>query len=264
MMLLRRLDDYQSWQIQFAGTSVLIDPWLDDEPIAGAFDRRHGRGYTAHSELVRENSTIAAVLLCTSVNDHLRPTTLHLLGDLPVHGNLKSAKAARDIGCSNTHVIAPGTSFDVNCREGGTLRISGTKCGLPLGLIAQGWLIEALDVHGEDRGRIWIEPHQPTVDTARWVASRGPVDVAVLPTQSVVAVVLPVTAGPKRTATAATTAGARAVVPTATDPRRDMRWWQKLLYFVSGGDETTRRHLHGRCELIALLTGDWLDVRSGR
>ncbi len=263
-MLLRRLDDYQSWQIQFAGTSLLIDPWLDDEPISGAFDRRHGRGFTTHSDLLRENATISAVLLCTSVNDHLRPNTLRLLGDLPVHGNLKAAKAARDAGCSDTRVCVPGKSVDVECREGGVLRVTATKCGLPLGLIATGWMIEAVDHNGDDRGRVWIEPHQPTVETAEWVRTRGPVDVAVLPTQSVVAVVLPVTAGPKRTAAAASACGARAVVPTATDPRRDMRWWQKALYFVAGGDDHTRRLLHGRSELISLRAGDWLDVRSGR
>ena len=43
-----------------------------------------------------------------------------------------------------------------------------------------------------------------------------------------------------------------------------MRWWQKALYFVAGGDDHTRRLLHGRSELISLRAGDWLDVRSGR
>jgi len=263
-MLLRRLDDYQSWQVQHAGSSVLIDPWLTDHPISGAFDRRHGEGFTTHADLVRENSDIAAVLLCTSVDDHLRPDTLRLLADVPVHSNLKAAKAARAAGSPDTHVRVPGESFDIACREGGVLRVTSTKCGLPLGLIASGWVIEALDADGADRGRIWIEPHQPTEAVAREIARRGPVDVAVLPTQSVLAVVLPVTAGPARSAKATRASGARALVPTATDPRRDMTWWQKGLYFVSGGDVRTVRELHGSAELIHLRTGDWLDVRSGR
>lgn len=263
-MLLRRLDDYQSWQIQFAGSSLLVDPWLDDQPISGSFDRRHRAGFTTLADLVRENSTIAGVLLCTSVNDHLRIDTLRALGDVPVHGNVKAAKAARAGGSPNTHVHRTGESFDVECREGGTLRVTSTKCGLPLGAIATGWLIEAIDGEGNDRGRLWIEPHQPIVDTARWVAARGPVDVAVLPTQSVVALVLPVTAGPKRSAAAALACGARALVPTATDPRRDMTWWQKSIYFVNGGDQSTARLVQGRAEFVHLRTGDWLDVRSGR
>ncbi len=263
-MLLRRLDDYQSWQVQFGGSSLLIDPWLDDQPITGSFDRRHGIAFTTRSDLVRENSTIAGILLCTSVNDHVRPETLRALPDVAVHGNVKAAKAARSIGSTSTHVRRPGESFDVACREGGTLRVTATKCGLPLGAIATGWLIEALDVDGGDGGRLWIEPHQPTVETAKWVARRGPVDVVVFPTQSVMAVVLPVTAGPKRSAAAALACGARALVPTATDPRRDMSWWQKSLYFVSGGDAGTARRIAGRAELVHLRTGDWLDVRSGR
>jgi L-ascorbate metabolism protein UlaG (beta-lactamase superfamily) len=263
-MLLRRLDDYQSWQVQYSGSSVLIDPWLTEHPISGAFDRRHGTGFTTHADLVRENAEIAAVLLCTSVDDHLRPESLQLLADVPVHSNLKAAKAARATGCTDTNVHAPGASFDIPCREGGMLRVTATKCGLPLGLIATGWVIEALDDDGNDHGRVWIEPHQPTIDVARGVAERGPVDVAVLPTQSVLAVVLPVTAGPKRSALAARACRARALVPTATDPRRDMRWWQKAIYVVAGGDDRTRRELRGGAELIPLRTGDWLDVRSGR
>ena len=263
-MLLRRLDDYQSWQIQFNGSSVLVDPWLTDHPISGAFDRRHGTGFTTHTDLVRENSDIAAVLLCTSVDDHLRPDSLRLLANVPVHSNLKAAKAARAAGSPETNVRVPGDSFDIACREGGMLRVTSTKCGLPLGLIASGWVIEAIDANGEDRGRVWIEPHQPTDAVARDVAGRGPVDVAVLPTQSVLAVVLPVTAGPKRSAAAVRSCGARALVPTATDPRRDMTWWQKAIYFVSGGDQRTVNELRGSAELIHLRTGDWLDVRSGR
>ena len=263
-MLLRRLDDYQSWQIQYSGSSVLIDPWLTDHPISGAFDRRHGTGFTTHADLLRENSDIAAILLCTSVDDHLRPDSLRLLTDVPVHSNLKAAKAARSAGCPDTHVRAPGDSFDIACREGGSLRVTSTKCGLPLGLIASGWVIEAIDADGGDRGRVWIEPHQPTRSVAQGVAGRGPVDVAVLPTQSVLAVVLPVTAGPKRSAEAVRASGARALVPTATDPRRDISWWQKAIYFVSGGDQRTMHELRGAAELIHLRTGDWLDVRSGR
>jgi hypothetical protein len=186
------------------------------------------------------------------------------LANVPVHSNLKAAKAARAAGSPDTNVRVPGDSFDIACREGGVLRVTSTKCGLPLGLIASGWVIEAIDANGEDRGRVWIEPHQPTDAVARDVAGRGPVDVAVLPTQSVLAVVLPVTAGPKRSAAAVRSCGARALVPTATDPRRDMTWWQKAIYFVSGGDQRTVNELRGSAELIHLRTGDWLDVRSGR
>ena len=54
-MLLRRLDDYQSWQISFAGTSILVDPWLTPEPIRGAFDRQHPAGFTSLRDLQLES-----------------------------------------------------------------------------------------------------------------------------------------------------------------------------------------------------------------
>ncbi|NCW27838.1 MAG: hypothetical protein EBV83_06035, partial [Verrucomicrobia bacterium] len=89
-MYLRRLDDYQSWQVLFRGTSILIDPWLTPEPITGGFDRRHGSGFTTAADLRREHQTIGAVFLCTQVNDHTRPATLAQLTDVPVHGPAKA------------------------------------------------------------------------------------------------------------------------------------------------------------------------------
>lgn len=262
MMLLRRLDDYQSWQISFAGTSILVDPWLTPEPIRGAFDRQHPAGFTSLRDLQLESGSIGAIVLCTSVNDHLRAETLKLLSDTPVHGNLKAAKAARASGCTSTHAHEVGESFTVACSEGGEIRVTITQTGLPLGLIAVGYLFEAFDDEKNSAGRVWIEPHQPTKATAEGL---GRVDVAVLPTQSVVAVVLPVTAGPKKSAQAAKLANARALVATATQPQRDMRIWQKALYYVNGSNAHAHNQLVGtNTQFIELRTGDWLDVKSGR
>lgn len=262
MMLLRRLDDYQSWQISFAGTSILVDPWLTPEPIRGAFDRQHPAGFTSLRDLQLESGSIGAIVLCTSVNDHLRSETLKLMSDVPVHGNLKAAKAARAAGCTSTHAHQVGDTFTIDCSEGGEVRVTVTQTGLPLGLIAIGYLFEAIDPENNSAGRVWIEPHQPTKATAQLL---GNVDVAVLPTQSVVAVVLPVTAGPKKSAKAAKIANARALVATATQPQRDMRLWQKALYYVAGGNAQTHNQLVGsQTQFIELRTGDWLDVKSGR
>ncbi|MGA0877559.1 MAG: MBL fold metallo-hydrolase [Ilumatobacteraceae bacterium] len=264
-MIVRRLDDYQSWQIQFGGTSLLIDPWLTDDPISGAFDRRHGHGFTTLADLRRESGTIGSVLLCTSVNDHLHPATMRALSAssdsvVPVHGPVKAVKLARSFGCTDTHRRQPGDTFTVAAPEGGSLHITVTRTGLPLGLIAVGYLIEAIDAAGDSQGRVWIEPHQPTRSVA---ASLAPVDVALLPTQAVTAVVLPVTAGPRRSVRAALAARAHTVIPTATDPRRDMTWWQKVLYIVTG---STRRAFERAAptptQVIELAAGDWFDVRK--
>lgn len=259
-MFLRRLDDYQSWQVIHRGTSILIDPWLTSASIAGVFNRSHGDGFVSWDELRREAGTVSAVILCTSVDDHTRPDSLSHFPDVPVWGPVKAAKIARSAGCRSTHVARVGVPFEIAAPEGGSIRVTPTRCGLPLGLIAQGYLIEGIDDAGDSVGRIWIEPHRPTVRTARAIA---PLDVAILPTTSVLAVVLPVTAGLQRSARAAAAGAARAIVPTATDPRRDMTTWQKSVYFTSRGSRRLRRRLVGMRRLIELRPRDWLDVTSG-
>jgi L-ascorbate metabolism protein UlaG (beta-lactamase superfamily) len=261
---LRRLDDYQSWLVAFRGTGLLIDPWLDERPIAGAFNRHRRPGWTTLADLARDDLALGGVLLCAPFDDHLRADTLRAIADVPVHGNAASARAARRIGSTTTHAHRPGQPFEVACRDGGTLRIAATACGLPLGVLANGWWIEAVDADGRDAGRVWIEPHRPTVAVAVAVAARGPVDVAVLPTHAVVAAVLPITASPRQTSAAAVASGARLLVPTATDPRRDMSTWQKAVYAVRGGDAATAAHLVGPTRLVALQPGDRLPVREGR
>ena len=260
-MFLRRLDDYQSWQVIHRGTSILIDPWLTSDAIEGVFNRVHGDGYVSWDDLQREAGTISAVILCTSVDDHTRPESLAHLSDVPVWGPVKAAKAARTAGCLSTHVARVGVSFEVAAPEGGALRVTPTRSGRPLGLIANGYLIEGVDEQGSVVGRVWIEPHQPTVRTARTIA---PIDVAILPTTSVVALVLPVTSGLARSARAAAECSARAIVATATDPKRDMSRWQKSIYFTSRGSRRLRRRLVGTRRLVELRPRDWLDVTSGR
>lgn len=260
-MIIRRLDDYQGWQIQYAGTSLLIDPWLTDDPIRGAFDRQHPSGFITLADLRKESTAIGAVLLCTSVNDHLHTETLRQLTDIPIHGPVKAVKIARSLGCTDTHRHQPGDTFSLHAPEGGSFTVTVTRTGLPLGLIAVGYQIDALDADGQHRGRVWIEPHQPTIKAAQQC---HPVDVALLPTQAVTAVLLPVTAGPRRTAAAAKAAKVRTVIPTATDPRRDMRWWQRVLYIVTGNTRRTyERVADTDTQVIELSTGDWLDTSKG-
>lgn len=259
-MIIRRLDDYQSWQVQFAGTSLLIDPWLTADPIRGAFDRQHPPGFLSLGDLQKESTAIGAVLLCTSVNDHLHEATLRQLTGVPIHGPVKAVKMARSLGCTSTHRQQPGDTFSIPAPEGGTLQVTVTRTGLPLGLIAHGYLIDAIDAQGQSQGRLWVEPHQPTIKSAHRCQ---PIDVALLPTQGVTAVVLPVTAGPRRSVKAALAAQAHTLLPTATDPRRDMRWWQRLLYIVTG---STRRAgnqaANSEIQIIEMSTGDWFDVRK--
>lgn len=246
----RRLDDYQSWQITWRGTSLLIDPWLTDDPIAGSFNRRHGSGFLSWDDLVGQD--IAAVLLCTGVSDHARPESLALLRHLPVLGPSRAAAVARGAGCERASVVHVGDRFSFACPSGGTLEVLVTRTGFPLGLIAVGYVIEARDASGAVNGRLWVDPHLPRARQARSVY---PIDVALLPCHGVSAVVMPVTIGPRGAAAVARTSGAGTVIPTATDPRRDMNRWQRLLYRVTGGTESTRERLETGITLQSLSAG---------
>ena len=249
-LTLRRLDDYQSWHILFGGTGILIDPWLTPEPITGSFNREHTVGFTTMSDIHADGHEIAAVLLCTSVNDHTRPETLRLLAATPIYGPAKATAIARKVGCFTTRAIKPGATFAFAVRDGGHLSVTVTRTGLPLGIIAVGYVIEGRNPDGSSAGRIWIEPHQPTPRVAESIA---PIDIAVLPCQSVTAVVMPVNAGTKVVSRAARLSQARTIVATATDPRRDMNIWQRMMYPVRGGAADVRAAMSGAIEVVELL-----------
>ena len=256
-MLLRRLDDYQGWQVVFGGTSLLLDPWLTDESITGSFDR-HRSAQAVSLESLREASTeIAGILLCTSVSDHARPATLSALSHVPVFGPAAAMRVARAAGSQVTHAMRPGDQRDFAAPEGGRLIVTATRTGLPLGLIAIGYLVEARDASGACAGRIWLEPHQPTRSVA---AALAPVDIALLPVESVTAVVMPVTAGLGASLRAAEFARAAVIVPTATDPRRDMSRWQRILYRVRGG--TTAGAAGPPIPIATMVAGATRPVRS--
>lgn len=255
-MILHRLDDYQSWLVTHDGAAILVDPWLTAEPISGSFDRRHGAGFTTVDEVRGRPERVVAILLCAGVNDHTRPLTLEHFTDVPIHGPIAAAKVARRAGCSSTHVTRIGHVVEIPADGTSSFRITPTATGRPLGLIANGYLVEALR-DGDVVGRLWIEPHQPTIRVAEALA---PVDVTLLPTTSVTAVVLPVTAGLKRSLRATAACGSPILVPTATDPRRDMTWWQKTLYTVRHGRTSRLRTAVESGRVHELGSGDHVVV----
>lgn len=229
-MILRRLDDYQGWQVIHGDASILIDPWLTDEPITGSFDRRSSPSAVTLEQVRSESVAVAAIALCTAVSDHARPATLAAMPEVPVLGPARAARLARRSGSRHAEVMRPGTCRVFDAGAGSRLEVTATRTGLPLGLIAIGYLIQAVDSVGQCQGRIWIEPHQPMVSIAR---SLAPIDLALLPMQSVTATVMPVTASAERSLRAAHAARARSIVATATEPERDMTAWQRRLYRVS-------------------------------
>ncbi|MBU6278421.1 MAG: MBL fold metallo-hydrolase [Actinomycetales bacterium] len=258
---LRRLDDYQSWQVRWGGTSILIDPWLSGEPIGGSFRREHTDWFVGKELLDRES--VAAVLLCTGVSDHARPQTLALLKDQRILGPSGAMAVARKSGCRQITRVKPADVHVVACPDGGTLRITVTRTGLPLGMIAVGYLIEAIDAQEQLGGRIWIDPHLPGVKVAESVA---PVDLALLPCHGVRAMVMPVTAGPQTIADVARACAARTIVPTATDPRRDMSTWQRAMYRVDGGADIVQRLLGPDVqdvEVVPMVPGEVRRVEPG-
>ena len=226
----------------------MIDPWLTAEPIRGVFDRAHPPGFVTFGMLQDGRAELSAVLLCSGVSDHLRPETIELLSEVPVYGPPAAAKAARALGASAT-VRRPGDVLEIACPEGGGLRVTALRTGLALSPVAIAYSIEAFD--GERiLGRIWIDPHLPTAALARRLA---PISLALVPTEEVLAGFLTVTAGPRRSAEAAVAAQAQVIVPTATDPGRDMTTWQRRLLRVRGGIAELRSSLADTSTEIVLL-----------
>ena len=269
-MQLRRLDDYQSWEISHQGSVILIDPWLTAEPISGSFAREHSPGFLTIDDVAPPPVTLEAVLLCTSVNDHTRPASLRAIAATApattVLGPRAAVRIARRAGLQHGQPVRPGDRHQWRTSAGSLLQVTVTRAGLPLGLIAVGYLIEAFEAPangtaqpGTPCGRVWIEPHQPT---ARVAARLAPVDIAILPSESVTAVIMPVTAGPKATSRAVQAASARILVPTATNPRRDMTSWQRLAYRVAGSEQGLQSRLGPQTTLRSMTTGDVVALTS--
>ena len=231
-MQLTRLDDYQSWLLSNGDMNVLIDPWLTAERISGGFDRVHESGFTSIDQL----PDIHAVVLCTHVEDHCRPASLALLPkDIPVHGPRAAAKIARKAGMTSTHAHDVGETFTLG-KGDGAIDVTVVRTGWPLSLFAYAYVF-----HDQRSGkRLFLDAHLPSRRLSR---DAGPVDAFLAPVRGVRAVIIPATSGPRRVARTAQSLGATTLIPTSLDPRRDMNWWQRLVYVSWGGAPTVQKKL---------------------
>lgn len=240
VMQLTRLDDYQSWLLSNGELNVLIDPWLTAERISGGFDRVHESGFTPVDEL----PTIDAVVLCTHVEDHCRPASLSLLNtDIPVHGPRAAVKIARKLGMTSTHAHNVGDSFTLGAGEG-AIDVTVVRTGWPLSLFAFAYVF-----HDRRSGkRLFLDAHLPS---RRLSQAAGKVDAFLAPVRGVRAVVIPATSGPSRVARTARSLGVRTLIPTSLDPRRDMNWWQRLVYLSWGGTDALRKKVDDGMRVIS-------------
>ncbi|MEY4165099.1 MAG: hypothetical protein RLZ84_14 [Actinomycetota bacterium] len=230
VMQLTRLDDYQSWLLSNGNLHVLIDPWLTAERISGGFDRVHEHNFTAVDEL----PNIDAVVLCTHVEDHCRPASLALLpAATPVHGPRAAVKIARGLGMTSTHAHNVGDTFVLG--EGaGAIDVTVVRTGWPLSLFAYAYVF-----HDRQSGkRLFLDAHLPSRRLSR---AAGRVDAFLTPVRGVRAVVIPATSGPSRVARTAKSLGVTTLIPTSLDPRRDMNWWQRLVYLSWGGTKALQK-----------------------
>ena len=238
-MQLTRLDDYQSWLLSNGDLNVLIDPWLTSERISGGFDRVHESNFTSINEL----PTINAVVLCTHVEDHCRPASLALLSaDIPVHGPRAAVKVARKVGMTSTHAHDVGDTFVIG-EENNAIDVTVVRTGWPLSLFAYAYVF-----HDRKSGkRLFLDAHLPSRRLSRG-AER--VDAFLAPVRGVRAVVIPATSGPSRVARTAKSLGATTIIPTSLDPRRDMNWWQRLVYLSWGGTQALQKKVGQEMRVI--------------
>jgi L-ascorbate metabolism protein UlaG (beta-lactamase superfamily) len=144
---------------------------------------------------------------------------------------------------ASTHAQHVGDSFVVG--EGtSALEFRVVRTGFPLNFVAVAYVISPTSGNGPT---VFFDPHLPSFRSARQVKSA---EVLVAPVKGVVAGPLPATAGPARVARTARALGARTIIPTSLEPRRDWNRWQKVVFRVWGSADALQRRVGSASRVV--------------
>ncbi|MFV8754587.1 MBL fold metallo-hydrolase [Nannocystaceae bacterium ST9] len=259
-MELVKLDDYQSWLLraiddQGRRVQVLIDPWLAGRFVVGAawlFAREHREPVVELDSL----GPIDRVIVSAHFSDHCDLATLaRLPATLPILTTPTAARRMRRLGprpitiarAGERHVLAPGVE----------LRIAAP--GKPYEHASLGLIV---DEHASGQ-RLWFETH--VADMATLDAS-APVDVAVLPVESVRLLGRRLVAGPSEATSVLERLGARWILPTGVAPERSRGLLAKLLRVAGSAAEleAALRARESACTVVCLGAGERFEVPGGR
>lgn len=252
-MHVTRIDDYQSWLVELGECRLLVDPWLTD-----TFSLPLGRwffGRTHRSPPVFGPSSVPsihALVLTSHFADHLDLATLRQLPrDVPVVGSKAAIKVIRGLGFQDLHALSPGDDFVLP----GGHRLVAIAPGFPYAYNALGFVFE------EATGaRAYLETHM--VDDRR-AEALGPVDLAILPVESVHLLGIQFVMDAERAARAAQKIPARRVTPTGLDPSAAEGWFARWVVRCRGTISDFRRALAGvGPTLVELDPGERYSVES--
>ncbi len=225
-MLIRRLDDYQSWMIQVAGKKVVIDPWLRAElvlpPGRWMFARRRPLPGTGPEE-IRDAD---ALVLTAPFGDHFDPETLAVLPrNVPVFANTATAKRARALGFTNVAIMADGT----RATPVAGLEIEGVAPAFPYRGDSLGFVFTG------GSKRVYLETH--VVDLRHKERLRH-LDALIIPVQLARMFGVSLAMSPERARSVVEALAPARVIPTGTDPQTAEGFMQRwLLQFRGRVDE---------------------------
>lgn len=259
-MELVKLDDYQSWLLraiddQGRRVQVLVDPWLAPRFVVGAawmFVREHREPVVELDSL----GPIDRVIVSAHFSDHCDLATLaRLPASVPILTTRAAARRMRSLGprpitlarAGERHWLAPGVE----------LRIVAP--GKPYEHASLGLIV---DEHATGR-RLYFETHIADLATLDAIA---PVDVAVLPVESVRLLGRRLVAGPSEAARVLERLGARWILPSGVAPDRSRGLLAKLLR-VAGSTTELEAALHERasaCTIVPLGPGGRFELGEDR
>lgn len=254
-MLIRRLDDYQSWMIEVGAKRVAIDPWLREElvlpPGAWMFARR--RPLPAGGPTTIRD--VDALLLSAPFGDHCDVQTLDVLNrEVPVFTNSAAAKVLKKQGFARIEVIKDGDR--VQPVRG--LSVEGVAPGFPYHKDSLGFLFEA------GGKRAYLETH--LVDL-RHKARLSGLDALIIPVQSAKFLGLPLAMSPERALRTVLELSPARVIPTGTDPQIATGLMQRLLLWFRGDVQSFGPLLGqagARAAYLPLAPGETVQLDAGR
>jgi L-ascorbate metabolism protein UlaG (beta-lactamase superfamily) len=196
--------DSNSWLIQLAGKTILLDPWLVGSLVFGNAPWLF-KGEKCASHSMPEQ--IDLILLSQGLEDHAHPPTLKQLDhSLPVVASVNGAKVARELGYSEVTALAHNETYVL----GDGVEITAVP-GSPIGpfLVENGYLIKNLST-GES---LYYEPHGYH---SKEIKQAAPIDVVITPLISLKIPLLgPVIQGHATALEAAKALSPQVMIPTA-------------------------------------------------
>ncbi|CDM96089.1 MULTISPECIES: MBL fold metallo-hydrolase [Limnospira] len=161
--------DSNSWLVEMAGKSILVDPWLVGSLVFGNLPWLF-KGEKQKTRPIPER--IDAILLSQGLEDHAHIPTLKILDkNIPVVASPNAAKVVRELGYTQVHSLNHGETFQL----GASIEIRAVP-GSPIGptLVENGYVISDTTTHHS----LYYEPHGYHSPTLKELA---PIDVVITP-----------------------------------------------------------------------------------